>query len=74
MCRDEEKNIVVLLGTGNQPSLSSQVLENKIWTKTNLQISQRTVSQYANLGGQTYIWSGKILSILALDMSLNEQN
>ena len=61
MCFDENKNMMVILGSSNEGSPPAQVLENNIWTKINLSISQRTVSQSTVINGKTFIWSGMIL-------------
>jgi len=70
MCFDENKNMMVILGSSNEGSPPAQVLENNIWTKINLSISQRTVSQSTVINGKTFIWSGGSQSGVIVDSAV----
>ena len=66
MCFDDKENLMVFLGTGNE-ELKSQSLDGESWSKTDIGISSRTVSQCAKHGSRTFIWSGGCSSGIVTD-------
>ena len=66
MCFDDKDNLMVFLGTGNE-ELKSQSLDGESWSKTDIGISSRTVSQCAQHGTRTFIWSGGCASGIVTD-------
>ena len=57
MCLDENNKLMVFLGTGNE-ELKSQSLDGHSWTKSDIGISCRTISQCPQQDSKTFVWSG----------------
>jgi hypothetical protein len=66
MCFDDKDNLMVFLGTGNE-ELKSQLFDGESWSKSELGISSRTISQCAQHESKTFIWSGGCASGIVTD-------
>ena len=78
MCFDGSNNLMVFLGTGNEEGLKSQSLDadwtmtnhDGSWSKSDIGISSRTVSQCAQHQLKSFIWSGGCTNGIVTDTAL----